>query len=244
MMRRLIALLAALAAFPGATPLAIAADLPVKAAPIAAPMPAPNWTGFYIGGHFGYGWNLSGTTIRDQTTLAGAVADIGGAPHGLVGGVHAGYDVEVGNKLVLGIFAEGSIADLSGTGAISAAGTNLLTVNSATNYMGIFGGRIGTTWLGDHVLLFGEGGLGWGGAKPNFQVAGLQQAANDTSVGWAVGGGIGVKLDRHWEAVAKLDYYHLGDKSLTAQVAGGPVLATATTPYNFATATLGLNYRF
>src|SRR5580704_2419137 len=31
----------------------MATKMPVKAAPVA---PAWNWSGFYVGGHFGYGW--------------------------------------------------------------------------------------------------------------------------------------------------------------------------------------------
>ncbi len=35
---------------------AVAADLPVKAAPIAPPPPPFSWTGWYFGGHLGAGW--------------------------------------------------------------------------------------------------------------------------------------------------------------------------------------------
>jgi opacity protein-like surface antigen len=45
--------------------LACAADVPQKAPPYpAAPPLIYGWTGFYFGGHFGYGW----TNIDDTTS--------------------------------------------------------------------------------------------------------------------------------------------------------------------------------
>jgi opacity protein-like surface antigen len=42
---------------------AIAADLPLKAPPKATPW---TWSGFYIGGHGGYGWGHDGlSTVND-----------------------------------------------------------------------------------------------------------------------------------------------------------------------------------
>src|SRR5690606_9296591 len=80
---------------------AFAADLPkpvYKAppykAPILAPAPDYSWTGFYAGGHVGYGWSyLSGT---DPT--GGSSADL----RGWLGGLQLGYNYQMG-RFVIGI---------------------------------------------------------------------------------------------------------------------------------------------
>jgi opacity protein-like surface antigen len=50
-MKKLLVAVVATAAFCGAP--ALAADMPVKAPPIA---PIFNWSGFYVGGTVGYAW--------------------------------------------------------------------------------------------------------------------------------------------------------------------------------------------
>src|SRR5262245_22724154 len=95
--------LAALAAVPG-----FAADLPVKA-PVVAPIVAPvtTWTGFYIGGHVGYGWGRAGITHSPLfPTIGGGGAfavDLAAVqtasspslnPQGFTGGVHVGYNYQ------------------------------------------------------------------------------------------------------------------------------------------------------
>jgi outer membrane immunogenic protein len=57
MLKKTLGLLASAAISLGASQMASAADLPVKA--VAPPVPVWTWTGFYLGGHVGAGW---GTT--------------------------------------------------------------------------------------------------------------------------------------------------------------------------------------
>lgn len=53
---------------------ASAADLPMKAAPMVAPIPVFSWTGCYIGGHVG------GGTMTDSNTHDGAIPCSVGSP--------------------------------------------------------------------------------------------------------------------------------------------------------------------
>jgi outer membrane immunogenic protein len=46
---------------------AFAADIPVKALP-PPPTPVDSWTGWYVGGNFGYGW---GNVTTDFSGVAG-----------------------------------------------------------------------------------------------------------------------------------------------------------------------------
>ena len=57
---------------------AMAADMPLKAAPMAPP-PAWSWTGFYLGANVGYGWGPStGNLVGNSAGLSIPLAIAGG----------------------------------------------------------------------------------------------------------------------------------------------------------------------
>ena len=58
---------------------AVAADMPLKAPPLA---PAWNWTGFYLGGNVGYSWGRASTDFAESSTATSVVTATtpGGAP--------------------------------------------------------------------------------------------------------------------------------------------------------------------
>ncbi len=121
----------ALAALFVAAP-ASAADVPVRG-PVykAAPAPVFNWTGFYFGGHIGYGWGDAGGLDAD----------------GFLGGLQAGYNWQLSRNWVFGIEA-----DISGTDMNNAFPAHV-------DYLGTLRARIGYTW--DRTMLYGTGGLAW-----------------------------------------------------------------------------------
>ncbi|MET0632566.1 MAG: hypothetical protein ABWY92_17050, partial [Xanthobacteraceae bacterium] len=87
---------------------AMAADMPVKARPAPLP-PPPDWSGFYVGVHGGYGWKKD-RFFSDEcqffcgkgvVALNGPVSEphiiIDGInPKGGVFGAHAGYNWQYG----------------------------------------------------------------------------------------------------------------------------------------------------
>src|SRR3954451_6157900 len=81
---------------------ATAADLPLKAPAAKA---VYDWSGFYLGGHVGYGGGSLGpgtNPLPEQSVLF---------PHsitGLIGGYQAGYLWQLPNHVVLGIEADAS----------------------------------------------------------------------------------------------------------------------------------------
>ncbi len=91
-MKSSVAFVAAVAAVISTS--AVAADLPVKAAPLFSPVSAYNWTGFYLGAHVGH---LSGTSENDAA----------GRPNGSAStwfvGVQGGYRYQFPNNFVLGV---------------------------------------------------------------------------------------------------------------------------------------------
>lgn len=83
MMRRLQCALLAVVAVIGFGSIASAADMPVKARPMA-PAPAFSWTGFYIGANVGGSWSNEGTDYSMPFTAAGNIFTNCGAPAGVV----------------------------------------------------------------------------------------------------------------------------------------------------------------
>jgi len=74
--------------------------MPLKAAPAVA---VYSWTGFYLGGHFGYGTGSLGPDTNAEP-LQGAFF-----PHsvtGMIGGYQAGYNWQLANRVVLGVEAD------------------------------------------------------------------------------------------------------------------------------------------
>jgi outer membrane immunogenic protein len=82
-----------------------------RAADMVAEPVTTDWSGFYIGGHLGYGWaNMSGCFECGDADSELEAEDLD--LEGIVGGLHAGYNVQM-DSIVLGIEADVSFADMS-----------------------------------------------------------------------------------------------------------------------------------
>jgi outer membrane immunogenic protein len=96
-----------------------AADLPVKAPPVAAP--TFGWTGFYLNGGFGYGlWAADETTISPGifgfsagTCLVCVPQRQGGK--GWLGTAGAGFDYQINDRIVAGVFTDADLSSIKGT---------------------------------------------------------------------------------------------------------------------------------
>src|SRR5580692_11320949 len=107
---------------------ALGADLPLKAPPPA--VDAWNWSGFYVGGHGGYGWGHDSFTDLNDPFFFGKFpnfAATGFDPKGFLGGLHAGANWQSG-KIVAGLEADLSFTDIKGSSS-----------NTATPVVGLFG---------------------------------------------------------------------------------------------------------
>jgi outer membrane immunogenic protein len=141
-------LLAAAAVLVAATP-TFAGDLPARrTSPYYAPAqvagPLFNWTGFYIGGHAGWGWGSA----------------FGLEPSGYLLGLQAGYNFQLA-----GAFLAGIETDISFTGIDDKGGGATFGVD----YLGTVRGRLG--YVVDRVLFYGTGGLAYG--RGDLEVANL-----------------------------------------------------------------------
>ena len=152
-MKKLALALAVTAVFAGQ---AMAADMParmpVKAAPVVAPV--ANWTGLYVYGGIGYGmWDADTTTINSVTNICVLCVTQNQGGKGWLGTLGAGYDWQAGN-FVIGAFGDYTFSDIKGTiqdqGPFAVAATK-------QDWAWAAGGRVGYIALPGLMTYFGAG---------------------------------------------------------------------------------------
>ena len=153
----------------GATSAALTADLPapLPSPPVyVPPSPVYNWTGFYIGGNLGFGWNGGGNSdISD--TFGSAFSTNTNAQ--FLGGAQVGVNYEFWGGVVVGAEAmfdwlpntSNTINTIGGGPAIGNAAA--VTINN--RWLTTATGKLGYAW--DRVLVYGKAGGAWVGASDN-----------------------------------------------------------------------------
>jgi high affinity Mn2+ porin len=194
--------------------LAIAADLPTSL-PIKAPVRATiyDWTGFYVGGQVGYGRGSLGpgaNPIPDQAVFF---------PHSLTGmmsGFQAGYNLQLPNRVVLGVEADVSFAS-----PVDRPKLGLAPFNTTLEYAATARGRIGYAF--GTILPYVTGGLAWGQSRVNVNAVdgSLLSSRLLPHVGWTADLGMEMAVGGNWTAKIEYDYidlarrtYGLGDAML------------------------------
>jgi len=228
--------------------LANAADLP--AAPVykapAAIAPAHNWTGFYIGGHFGYGW--AKPTVWNPTT-GGPFADPLPAPTGVLGGAQGGYNYQIGNW-VLGLEADITWTDVKGSATCVnfACSAGALHVFGYPDWFGTLTGRFGYSF--DRFLVFGKGGFSLmheyfeqTGIPPNTFCVPTCSGTN-INTGWTVGGGVEYALTNNWSVKAEYNYMTDLDRKRTTLTNSIGTLQIFDEVRQIQTLKFGVNYKF
>jgi high affinity Mn2+ porin len=187
-----------------------------KAPPAVA---AYDWTGAYLGGHFGYGMDSFGPVTNP----------------GFVGGFQAGYNFQLPNNVVLGLDA-----DLSFPSPIDRPVTGRAPFNTAFDYFGTARPRIGYAF--GSFLPYLAGGAAWGQTKVNINDTdgNLIASKSATHVGWSAGAGIEYALMGNWTAKVEYNYVDLGPKTYGLDIAAQP---TRTVDPKVHIVELGLNYR-
>jgi outer membrane immunogenic protein len=235
-----------------ATGSAMAVDLPLRPAYKASPPveAAFNWSGFYVGGHVGYGWGQ--TDITDHS-LFGNILLIPTQridTNGFLGGVQGGWNHQFGH-FVLGAEVDFSWSDIKGnlTSAIL-AGKGSATHSSNATWIGTATTRLGYTW--DRFLVYGKIGAAWAhfdyDNNNTFTICRAttvyNSSASETRSGWTVGTGIEWAFSGGWSAKAEYDYIDLGRRTVDfTPVAGvGPI--NPDIDQRISVIKAGLNYRF
>jgi outer membrane immunogenic protein len=211
-----------------------AADLPYK-----APRPAPvgyDWTGLYIGGHIGGGWQrqtfndpvgfvaMNGLALPPPFTSGPGGQNV--TSSSFLGGFQAGWNYQIG-RLVLGSEFDISWTRLNTTfngvlvnSPIAPAGiAGAESFTSSTNWVATATTRLGVardTWL-----FYGKAGAAWTRTStsvaeimtfPGVAPATLGGSLSDTRVGWTVGVGLEWAFARNWTTKVEYDYIDFGTK--------------------------------
>ena len=164
----------------GAIGAARAADIPGISRPYAAPARAYgayNWMGLYIGANLGYQWG-----------------DIAPAePSGGAFGLQAGYNWQH-SQLVLGVET-----DVQWSDAEDVVGP----LKFGNTWFGTLRGRLG--YAMNNVLIYGTGGLAYGGVE----LTSGGRSQSQTEFGWTLGLGAEVGLTQNWTAKVEYLYFDL-----------------------------------
>ena len=214
---------------------------------------AYNWTGFYAGVHLGVAWGSSNWTEQPDG-LAGsfnlfqrpdAFSEFGS----WFGGVQAGYDYMLPNRLVVGVAADMSAPSFQNLNGLSIGGTSTFvsptlgqeSVSETVLDMGTVRGRIG--YAPGDWLLYATGGFAW-----TYDQLTLNQLANGGITdmpflwrfGWVAGAGIEFGFAPNWTAGLEYLYTHYGNSTVGFANAGQTFLSDLSVQQLRVT----LNYRF
>jgi outer membrane immunogenic protein len=228
--------------FAAATGLAVyaatAADLPVAPAPVpvapvaSAPGAIFSWTGFYIGGHVGGGFDRS--SWSDPFTGANNAFTSGA---GFLGGAQAGANVQF-NRLVLGVEGDFSYAGLKGSGRDSLGDS----ISTDTNWTSTVTGRVGAAF--DRLLVYGKGGVAFARDRNTFtDLAGNGASNTLMRTGWTAGVGLEYGISKNWSAKIEYDYLSFGSQPLNFTTPTTPSYAT-NAGLNVQEIKAGVNFRF
>jgi outer membrane immunogenic protein len=245
-MRKYLSMAAALAGLLSACAAAAAADLPVAPpAPVYLP-PVFSWTGFYVGGNFGWAFtrdhwseNLFGASLTSEAS--------GGR---FIGGGELGFNYQIGSFLVgvEGDFDWGANSQ-NAANAVFIPPVGNIQVQTNQTWVSTVAARFG--FAPNHFLIYGKAGAGWVGSSgytlfnqtTGVSLTGLGSGALG---GWLVGAGVEWAITDNWTIKFEYDYVGLSSHSL-AIPATAPFLAgdtfTDARP-NFQIAKVGVNYLF
>ncbi len=239
-----------------------AADLPVKAEPIVPP-PVFSWTGFYVGGNFGYDWGSSTGDLGSFSPAFAAAVAAGGTPSGLgtqasgvLGGAQVGYNWQLGSVL-LGAEADIQASGVDDTSTVNFAGGGGIVPSTST-------GNEDLKWFGTvrlrggflvtpSVLLYATGGFAYGGVSNSATNVFTPSASgnfsgstSETRGGWTVGGGAEWAFADGWSVRGEYLYVDLGSTNvrMTDPVNFPGLFADYTFKHRYNIARIAVNYKF
>lgn len=182
---------------------------------------ARTWSGLYVGINGGYTW-ASNEPIGsfDKTAFSG----------GNLGG-HLGYNWQMG-RLVLG--AEADIAGAWASGSRSFADASHF--RSETNALSSLRLRTGLAF--DNALVYATGGIAFGSFDSSLTTLGGSASSRDWLAGYAIGGGLEMKLTSSLSGRVEALYFGFDDKALN--FGGGSLKSDLSTT----TVRAGITYHF
>jgi outer membrane immunogenic protein len=229
---------------------AMAADMPVKAPPMM-PEPVSTWTGFYVGGNAGYGWD----TIKSSEVSGTGAFPVGTVfstenGSGWLAGAQVGYNMQVAPNFVVGVEAEYSWADISGSETTVSTVPRLLGFTStSTTKLRDF--ALGTARIGyatPSYLLYLKGGVAYGESTGSGIATNANGTLFETSnhfssrTGAVVGVGAEWMFAPNWSA--RIEYDHIFFDSRLVAISGTVDTSISSSGNNVDMVRAGVNYHF
>ena len=233
---------------------ASAADLaarPYTKAPVYSAPPI-SWTGCYIGGNIGGGWDRFSA---GEVAFAGVPTPF--VPYGsnngssVVGGGQIGCDYQFASNWVVGIQGQAEFGTINSSNAVVAFPG--ITAQFKVKNIETLTGRVGYM-VTPAVLAYVKGGAAWASASgaaviPNGLIG---ESANFTMTGYTVGGGLEWMFAPGWSVFGEYNYMDFGTKNVnfpsTGLVVGfgatGALADTNAIKLTTQTVIVGVNYKF
>ena len=242
----------------------LSAALLAGAAFIANPASAQdqdNWTGFYVGGQLGYGFQPgdAGETILFDTNLDGNFGDTvntsapanafspgfcGGAANGptpadgcdddrdgIEGGIHAGYDWQASSGFVVGLV--GSYDRTRLRDSVSAFSTTPARYTMTRRLRDVMTLRARAGFASGRTLFYATGGLAYGNIRNSFTTSNTTNSftGNGNEHGWGYVFGGGVERKLGSNVSIGLQYLYRSVDAGDYVVRAGPGTAGLTNPF-------------
>lgn len=210
------------------------------------PVAEPIWNGAYVGINGGYAWggNDSILGIGSYGAYNGVTYPIIVTPYGFgsqggFGGGQIGYNWQPAgggykDGPAYGNFVFGIEADIDGAGISGSKTVGTATADTNLDWFGTVRGRVG--YAIGATLLYGTGGLAFGGVQDKLTVSTTSVSHDATATGYAAGAGVEHLFSPAWSAKVEYLYIDLG----TDTVVNG--LDKANFDHEYNTVRLGLNY--
>jgi high affinity Mn2+ porin len=207
---------------------ALAADIPLKAPRLQL---VYDWTGLYFGAHAGFGRGHSDAVLSDPS-----IATTSNSFGGPIGGLQAGYNVQLPSRIVLGFEADVSFPNyIDGNSVISTLATAKSYVVEQMDFSGSARGRLG--YAAGPWLFYATGGLAFTGERYfNTPAIGNDEKKLAMRLGWAAGGGVEYAFAPHWSL--RLEYLYSEFQNASVRFDSGAAHASSL---NFQSLRVGLN---
>jgi len=152
-----------------------------------ADAPTYDWSGVYLGGVMGYSWGKDRTTEYDTATGVANGMFFDYNPKGLIGGVKAGVNYQMGDFVV---GAEGDFEMTNIQGTFIDRVQNLGRGDDNYDWQASLRARMGMAF--DRVLVYGTGGVAVGKISNTYTLVpfGITETMDDVRAGWTAGAGV------------------------------------------------------
>ena len=187
------------------------------AADVMVPSPMPrktppivsyDWSGFYVGGHAGYGRGYGRDTLLDPgpSTIDSSFGSI-------FGGMQFGYNYVLPSRLLVGIEGDISFPNFLDDGIVSARTTPFSAVTEKLDFVSTVRGRVGYAF--SHWLFYATGGFAWSQARflEDSNLTGNEDKVLRAREGCALGAGAEFAIAPGWTARLEYLYDRLGKAS-------------------------------